>query len=213
MKKLLNVGIVGATGLIGGKFVEVLQKRNFPVKDLRLFATEKSKGKNIFAFGKNITVETVDKDSFLGLDIVFFSAGANVSKLYVPQAIKDGAWVIDNSSAFRSKEEIPLIIPEINGKKLKNYNGKIISNPNCSTAIGILPLSQLVRLYGVKRIIFTTYQAVSGSGKKGVDDLKNCKLGLLPKFYLADISNNCIAKRVALFSRRPPRSSSACRSV
>ena len=194
MSKFYNVGIVGATGLIGKKFIEVLQKRNFPIKTLKLFASQKSVGKTFYAFSKEHTVEPLCDGCFLGLDLVFFSAGKEISLKYAPLAINDGAFVVDNSSAFRNKKQIPLIIPEINGELLKTSNSRLISNPNCSTAIAILPLNQLNDLYSIKRIIFTTYQAVSGNGQKGIDDLARCKKGAKPKVFLVDISKNCIPK-------------------
>lgn len=194
MSKFYNVGIVGATGLIGKKFIEVLQKRNFPIKNIKLFASNKSEGKTVYAFGKELTVLSLTDGCFCGLDLVFFSAGKEISKMYAPIAINDGAYVIDNSSAFRNKTAIPLIIPEINGELLKSNKSRLIANPNCSTAIAILPLTQLNQTYGVKRIVFTTFQAVSGSGQKGVDDLARCKKGVKPLFYPLDISKNCIPK-------------------
>ena len=194
MSKLLNVGIVGATGLIGKKFIEVLEKRNFPLNTIKLFASRKSIGKTIYAFGKELTVSGLSDGCFLGLDLVFFSAGKDVSLKYAPIAINDGAFVIDNSSAFRNKDAIPLIIPEINGNVLKNSNSRLIANPNCSTIIAILPLKNLDRLYKVKRIIFTTLQAVSGSGQKGLDELKRCKKGGKRLIYPLNVSKNCIAK-------------------
>jgi len=133
MRKLYNVAIVGATGLIGRKFIKVLEKRGFPIKDLTLFASEKSIGRCIYALGKHRRVKPLSENCFNGIDIVFFSAGASVSQKYAPIAERSGAFVIDNSSAFRNKSNVPLIVPEINGDVLKDYNGKIISNPNCST--------------------------------------------------------------------------------
>lgn len=192
MNKKYNVAIVGATGLIGRKFIEVLERRNFPVKKIRLFASPKSEGKYLTAFGKRIGVEKLDENSFGGIDVAFFSAGKEISLKYAPIAKKRGAVVIDNSSAFRQNDEIPLIVPEINGDTLKNYEGKIIANPNCSTAIATLPLEKLNRLFRLKRVIYTTFQAVSGSGNKGILDLENCQKGMQPTFYPTDVSQNCI---------------------
>ncbi|MBQ7373199.1 MAG: aspartate-semialdehyde dehydrogenase [Clostridia bacterium] len=194
MNKKFNVAIVGATGLIGKKFIEVLQKRNFPVNKIKLFASEKSVGKTVYAFGKELTVEKLDEGCFLGLDIVFFSAGASVSLKYAPIAINDGALVVDNSSAFRNNPQIPLIIPEINGNLLKDSVSRLISNPNCSTAIGILPLKLLDQTFKVKRIIFTTFQAVSGYGQKGIDELNRVKKGAKPSVFPLNVNKNCIAK-------------------
>jgi len=192
MRKLYNVAIVGATGLIGRKFIKVLEKRGFPIKDLTLFASEKSIGRCIYALGKHRRVKPLSENCFNGIDIVFFSAGASVSQKYAPIAERSGAFVIDNSSAFRNKSNVPLIVPEINGDVLKDYNGKIISNPNCSTIQAILPLKTLDEKYNVKRVIYTTFQAVSGSGNKGIRDLKNCAKGNSPHFYPVNIAKNCI---------------------
>ena len=192
MRKLFNVAIVGATGLIGDKFIRVLEKRNFPLNKLKLFASDKSEGKKIFAFNKEHTVQKLSEGCFVGIDIAFFSAGKEIAKKYAPLAINEGAYVIDNSSQFRQNPKIPLIVPEINGEVLKNTNSRLIANPNCSTAIAILPLKTLDEYFGIKRIIYTTYQAVSGSGQKGIDDFLGCKNGLAPKFYQADVAKNFI---------------------
>ena len=192
MRKLYNVAIVGATGLIGEKFIRVLEKRKFPIKNLFLFASQSSEGKMITAFNKKYKIQTLSENCFNGCDIVFFSAGADVSKVYAPKAINCGALVIDNSSAFRQKEDIPLIVPEINGEVLANYSGKLIANPNCSTIQSVLPLKILDEYFTLKRVIYTTFQAVSGSGHKGVNDLNLCKKGKKGLFYPVDISKNCI---------------------
>ena len=194
MKKIFNLAIVGASGLIGRQFIRVLENRNFPVGEVRLFASEKSKGKKIIAFNKKIKLKTVGENSFNGIDVAFFSAGKDASLKYAPLAQKQGAFVIDNSSAFRNEPAVPLIIPEINGYLLFSYDGKIIANPNCSTAIALLPLFQLHKRYGLKRIIYTTYQGVSGSGQKGIDDFERCKVGALPQVFPVDVSKNCIPK-------------------
>ncbi|MBO4262632.1 MAG: aspartate-semialdehyde dehydrogenase, partial [Clostridia bacterium] len=193
-KKQLSVGIVGATGLIGRKFVKTLEKRKFPVGDLRLFATKNSEGKIIHAFGKRFAVEKTDGNSFDGLDLVFFSAGRQAAEEYAPKAAKSGAVVIDNSSAFRMRPDVPLVIPEINIETALHANAKIISNPNCSTIQAILPLANLYKEYGLKRLIISTYQAVSGNGQKGVNDLTRCRMGKTPLFYPVDIAKNCICK-------------------
>lgn len=192
MKQAYNVAIVGATGLIGNKFIQVLEKERFPICRLKLFASHKSVGKTLHAFGKNYSVEPLSDGSFLGIDLAFFCAGKDISLKYAPIAINDGAFVIDNSSAFRKNPKIPLIIPEINGEILKTTTSRLISNPNCSTAIAILPLKALDNLFSIKRIIYTTYQAVSGSGQKGIDDLIACRHGFTPNVYKADISKSFI---------------------
>ena len=191
MKKY-NVAIVGATGLIGSKFISVLLNRNFPINNLKLFASHKSVGKEIIINGKAFVVEGLDENSFENIDLAFFSAGADVSKKFAKIATKRGVTVVDNSSAFRMEKDVPLIVPEINGKILKVHDGKLISNPNCSTIQSVLPLKNLDRLYGLKRIIFTTYQAVSGSGNKGINDLYANFRGLKPSFYPVDISKNTL---------------------
>lgn len=192
MNKSYNVALVGATGLIGNKFLHVLEQRNFPIKNLKLFASSKSVGKKIFAFGKEYTVQPLAGGCFIGVDLAFFSAGKAISQRHAPTAINEGAYVIDNSSAFRQNPKIPLVIPEINCEVLKTTSSRLIANPNCSTAIAILPLKVLNENFGIKRIIYTTYQAVSGSGQKGIDDFYRCKNGYEPKFYQADISKNVI---------------------
>ena len=191
MKKY-NVAIVGATGLIGSKFISVLLKRNFPINNLKLLASPKSVGKKIIINGNTFVVEGLDENSFKNIDLAFFSAGAEVSKNFAKIATESGATVVDNSSAFRMEKDVPLIVPEINGEILKSYEGKLISNPNCSTIQGVLPLKNLDRLFGLKRIIFTTYQAVSGSGNKGINDLYANLRGLKPSFYPVDISKNTL---------------------
>ena len=194
MKNKFNVAIVGATGLVGRKFIEVLEKRNFPINKLKLFASEKSKGKQIFALGKERKLFTLENGCFVGYNLVFFCAGKEISLRYAPWATNEGALVIDNSSAFRNNPKVPLVIPEINGEILQKSTYRLISNPNCSTAIAILPLKKLDELYGLKRVIYTTYQAVSGSGQKGIDDLSRCKKGCTNTFYKADVSKNFIAE-------------------
>ena len=194
MKKSYNVALVGATGLIGNKFLYVLEQRNFPIKNLKLFASAKSVGKKIFTFGKEHTVKALCDGCFIGTDVVFFTSNKDVSLKYAPIAINEGAYVIDNSSAFRQNPQIPLVVPEINGEILKTTSARLIANPNCSTAIAILPLKTLDKNFGIKRIIYTTYQAISGSGQKGIDDFALCQNGEAPKFYQADISKNVIPK-------------------
>ena len=192
MRENLNIGIVGATGLIGRAFIKTIEQSSLPVKSIRLFASPKSIGTKIDASGHKITVEGLDENCFNGLDLVFFSAGKEVSKIYAPIAERSGATVIDNSSAFRQDNAVPLVIPEINGENLLTYKGRLIANPNCSTAIALLPLNKINALYGVKRLVFTTYQAVSGSGNKGLIDLERGFCGKSPKFYPVDVSKNCI---------------------
>ena len=190
-KKNYNIAVVGATGLIVKKFIEVLEKRGFPVEHPRFFASEKSANKKIRAFGKDYLVETLENLNAGDIDFAFFSAGKEVALKYAPVFAKAGATVIDNSSAFRNFRDIPLVIPEINGSQIKTTD-KIIANPNCSTIIALTPLKNIINKYGLKRIIYSTYQAVSGSGMKGVRDLLLTRHGFSPEFYDYDISETCL---------------------
>lgn len=190
-KESYNVAIVGATGLVGGTFLKILSEYHFPIHELRLLASSRSEGKKIVYEGKTYQVQTLNKNSFDQIDIALFSAGASVSKEYGRIAEESGAVVIDNSSAFRMEEDISLIVPEINPN---DYIGKrkIIANPNCSTIQVVLPLYALHQAFGLKRVNYTTYQAVSGSGQKGIEDLKRTIKGQEPQFYPAKISETCI---------------------
>ena len=187
--KKYNVAVVGGTGVVGSTFLKVLKEYNFPIKNLKVLASERSAGKEIEYDGKTYIVEKLDKDSFEGIDIALFSAGGNVSLEYAPIAAKAGAVVIDNSSAWRNDPTLPLVVPEVNPDDIRN-NG-IIANPNCSTIQAIVPLKALSD-YGLKRINYTTYQAVSGSGMKGINDLKNTLEGKDPAFYAYPISQTCV---------------------
>ena len=185
------VGVVGATGLIGGKFIKVLENRKFPVGEFRPFASAKNAGKTIFAFNENLKLRFLRDGCFDGLDFVFFCAGRDVSLRYAPAAAAAGAIVVDNSSAFRREKDIPLVVPEINFGEITSAD-RLISNPNCSTIQAVLPLSVIRENFGIERIIYTTYQAVSGSGRKGVADLRLTGYGFSPSFYPLPISRTCI---------------------
>ncbi|MDD3171180.1 MAG: aspartate-semialdehyde dehydrogenase [Bacilli bacterium] len=189
MKKY-NVAVVGATGLVGGTFLKVLAEYDFPIKDLRLLASIKSAGKIIEYCGKEYVVEELKETSFKGIDIALFSAGGDVSKIYCPIAAASGAVVIDNSSAWRNDPTLPLVVPEVNPGDIRNKG--IISNPNCSTIQAIIPLKALEDKYGLKRIVYSTYQAVSGSGMKGVNDLERTLKGEKNEFYPYEIAKTCI---------------------
>jgi len=167
----LRLGIVGATGEVGRKMVKLLEDSKLRVSELRLFATERSAGTRLKFRESEITVEKTDEDKMkLGFDYLLFSAGASTSKRYAPIAVEHGTTVIDNSSAFRMEKEIPLVVPEINGDLLKDYFG-IIANPNCSTIQMVLSLHRIHRKFGVKKIVITTLQSVSGAGRKGINEL------------------------------------------
>ena len=190
MKKI-KLAIVGATGLVGRAIIDVIQERNIPVEECKLFCSHRSAGQVIKVFGKDIVTEELKEDSFdEGFDFAIFSAGGEVSRKFAPIAASKGCIVIDNSSAFRMEEDVPLVVPEVNFEDAKNNKG-IIANPNCSTIQAMLPLKALDDKYGIKRVVFSTYQAVSGAGKSGVEDLQNDGTKPLKKFPYP-IVNNCL---------------------
>ena len=171
MKKV-NVAIVGATGAVGTKILEKLLERDYPVQTIKLLASKRSAGKEITAGGLKYTVEETVPESFEGIDIAFFSAGGSISEKFAPEAVKRGAVVIDNTSAFRMKDQIPLVVPEVNANALSNHTG-IIANPNCSTIQMVTALQPIREKFGMNRIIVSTYQAVSGAGSEAIDELEN----------------------------------------
>ncbi len=166
----VNVAVVGVTGAVGQEFLNVLAERNFPIKNLKLLASVRSAGKKIDFKGTTYTVEELTKDSFQGVDIALFSAGGSISKEFGPIAVQAGAIVVDNSSAFRMKDGIPLVVPEVNPEAIKKHAG-LIANPNCSTIIMNVPVWPLYRANRVRRVIVSTYQAVSGAGAWGLWEL------------------------------------------
>src|SRR3954467_14284680 len=166
----VNVAIVGATGAVGQEFLNVLAERKFPIKNLRLLASARSAGKQVQFMGQTYTVEELTRDSFKDVKFAFFSAGGSISKEFAPAAVQAGAIVIDNTSAFRMKEGIPLVVPEVNPEAIHKHNG-LIANPNCSTIIMNVPVWPLHKVNKVKRIIVSTYQAVSGAGAWGLYEL------------------------------------------
>ena len=169
MKKY-NVAILGATGAVGQEFLRLIEERNFPFADLKLLASKRSAGKVIHFMGKDYTVEEATDDSFEGVQIALFAGGA-ASKQFAPAAVKAGAVVIDNSSAFRMDPEVPLVVPEVNPEAIKEHKG-IIANPNCSTIIMMMAVKPLRDLSKIKRIVVSTYQAVSGGGKEAMAELE-----------------------------------------
>ncbi|OPL08964.1 MAG: aspartate-semialdehyde dehydrogenase [delta proteobacterium ML8_F1] len=171
MKKI-NVAVVGATGMVGQTFLKVLEERDFPIENLYLFSSKKSAGKEVLFKGKTYTVEELTPESFdRDIQIALFSAGGNVSEEYSPIAASKGVIVVDNSSAFRMDPAVPLVVPEVNPEAIRSHKG-IIANPNCSTIQAVVALKPLHQRYGIKRIVYSTYQAVSGSGVKGYKDLE-----------------------------------------
>ncbi len=166
-----NVGIVGATGLVGGMMRELLAERDFPLASLRLFASARSAGSTVAFAGREVEVENAETADFAGLDIVFFSAGGSTSKALAPKAAAAGAVVIDNSSAFRSDPEVPLVVSEVNPEAMDHLPKGIIANPNCTTMAAMPVLKPLHDAAGLKRLVASTYQAVSGGGMAGVEEL------------------------------------------
>lgn len=172
LKKGVRIAIVGATGAVGIEILRVLERRNFPVASLRLLASERSAGRKLEFNGKSYTVEELKKESFEGIDVAFFSAGATRSREFVPIAVRAGAVVVDNSSAFRMMPEIPLVVPEVNPDDLKNHKG-VIANPNCTAAILCVALWPLHQAAKIKRMTVSTYQSASGAGAQAMRELEN----------------------------------------
>lgn len=190
---MCHVAVVGATGVVGQKMLDLLEEYQFPVQTLHLFASSRSEGRRITWRGQEYVIEHLSESSFdRPLDIVFFSAGGEISKKYAPIARSKGATVIDNSSAWRMNDDIALVVPEVNAASLKKDAPQIIANPNCSTIQSVLPLKPLHDAFGLKRVLYTTYQAVSGSGQKGIEDLKRGSVGEAPQCYAHPIYGNCL---------------------
>jgi len=166
-----HVAVVGATGAVGIEMIKTLEKRSFPVGQLTLLASARSAGKKLKFRGQEVTVKELTKDSFAGIDIALFSAGGGISREFAPIAAKTGCVVVDNSSAFRMDDAVPLVVPEINAADVKRHQG-IIANPNCTTAITLMALYPLHQAFGCKRIFASSYQAVSGAGAKAMEELK-----------------------------------------
>lgn len=166
-----RLAIVGATGAVGIEMLRVLEKRDFPVASLRLLASLRSAGKKIAFRGQEIAVEPLSENSFEGIDIALFSAGGGISRDFAPHAVKAGAIVVDNSSAFRMDPKVPLIVPEINAAEAASHTG-ILANPNCTTAITLMAVYPLHQAFGLKRIIASSYQAVSGTGAMAIEELR-----------------------------------------
>src|SRR3954469_17953679 len=172
MNRNPHVAVVGATGAVGIEMIKTLEKRNFPVGKLTLLASARSVGKTLKFRGEEIAIQELTKDSFAGIDIALFSAGGSISKEFAPIAAKAGCVVVDNSSAFRMDDSVPLVVPEINGADVKKHKG-IIANPNCTTAITLMALYPLHQAFGVKRVIASSYQAVSGTGAQAIEELRH----------------------------------------
>ena len=172
-KDSYNVAVVGATGAVGQEMLKILEERGFPVDELTLLASEKSHGKELEFRGDKVRVNKLHSDSFKGIDIGLFSAGASRSREYAPEAVKAGAIVVDNSSAFRMEPDVPLVIPEINVQRISDYKKRgIISNPNCTTAVALMALKPIHDIGKIKRVVACSYQAVSGAGAQAMEELR-----------------------------------------
>ena len=196
--KEYRVAVVGATGAVGQEMIKVLEQRNFPVSELRLLASARSAGKKLKFKGEEITVEELKPSSFEGIDIALFSAGGDRSKQFAPEAVKRGAVVIDNSSAFRMEPDVPLVVPEVNPEDVDWHKG-IIANPNCSTIQMVVVLKPLYDISRIKRVVVSTYQAVSGAGAAAIEELKEQTKAVLegksvppPNKIPKQIAFNCV---------------------
>ena len=196
-KDQYNVAVAGATGAVGRKMLEILEERKFPVANLKALASARSVGQALPFNGNSLAVEELKDDSFEGVDIALFSAGAGVSHQFAPAAVKSGCVVIDNSSAFRMEPEVPLVVPEVNPDAIGDNPG-IIANPNCSTIQMVVALRPIHDKYKIKRVVVSTYQSVSGSGQKAIDELQNQTKNILagkaaePDVYPHQIAFNCL---------------------
>ena len=198
-EKKFNVAVAGATGAVGNQMITCLEERNFPVKSIKLLASSRSVGRKLRFRGDLVEVEELNENSFRGVDIALFSAGGGISKKFAPIAAKDGCIAVDNSSAWRMDPEVPLVVPEVNPHAVAQYTNKgIIANPNCSTIQMVVSLDPIYKKCGIKRIVVSTYQAVSGTGKKAIDELFDqtrsminfidCKINVYPH----RIAFNCL---------------------
>ena len=198
-RKEYNVAIAGVTGAVGRVLVSILEERDFPVKDLIPLASERSAGKKIEFAGEELEIKLLGKDSFSQVDIALFSAGASRSREFAPSAVESGAIVVDNSSAFRMDEVVPLVVPEVNPEDIRHHRG-IIANPNCTTIIMVVALKPLYDMSPIKRIIVSSYQSVSGAGASGMVELEeqlrelicNKKDNIKTSTFPVQIANNVI---------------------
>ena len=190
-----KIAVVGATGMVGRKFLQVLEERKLPASEYVLFASARSAGSTMEFMGKTYTVRELTETAFdgLGIDIALFSAGGGTSAKFAPIVAASGAVVIDNSSQWRMDPDVPLVVPEVNPEAIASYQKKgIIANPNCSTIQAMVPLKPLADKYGLKRVVYSTYQAVSGAGLQGYLDLENGLKGEAPKKFPYPIAGNCL---------------------
>jgi aspartate-semialdehyde dehydrogenase len=197
--KMVNVAVAGATGAVGNQMIRCLEERNFPVRSIKLLASKRSVGRELRFRGDLFPVEELTDESFAGVDVALFSAGGDTSLKFAPLAAEAGCVVVDNSSAWRMDPEVPLVVPEVNPHAIAGYKVKgVIANPNCSTIQMVVALNPIHRAFGIKRIVVSTYQAVSGTGKKAVDELFDQTraminfLGYEKKIYPHRIAFNCL---------------------
>ncbi|MCX5841557.1 MAG: aspartate-semialdehyde dehydrogenase, partial [Deltaproteobacteria bacterium] len=197
--RTFNVAVVGATGAVGNEMIRILEERNFSVGQLKLLASERSLGKSLEYKGKSIHVDVLNENSFGGMQIGLFSAGGSISEKFAPIATKAGCVVVDNTSAFRMVPDIPLVVPEVNPEAIGQYKNKgIIANPNCSTIQMVVALKPIHDAVRIKRIVVSTYQAVSGTGKKAIEELSLQTQAILNgqdpvvKVYSHQIAFNCL---------------------
>ena len=198
-EKSFHVAVAGATGAVGNQMIACLEEAGFPVRSLRLFASARSAGRTLRFKGETLPVEELREDSFRGIDIALFSAGGSVSEKFAPLAAAAGCVVVDNSSAWRMDPEVPLVVPEVNPHAVAGYRRKgIIANPNCSTIQMVVVLNPIHRRYGIRRVVVSTYQSVSGTGKKAIEELHDqtrALLNFLPvprAVYPHRIAFNCL---------------------
>lgn len=191
-----NVAIMGATGAVGQEFLRILEQRNFKMDSLKLLASKRSAGKTMTFRGKTLPVELLTEDSFDGVDLVLASAGGSISKQFAPAAVRAGAVVVDNTSAFRMDPEVPLVVPEVNPEDIQKHKG-IIANPNCSTIIMNVPVWPLHKINPIRRILVSTYQAASGAGAAAMEELKlGAKAMLSGHTFVPEVLPHCAAFNV-----------------
>jgi aspartate-semialdehyde dehydrogenase len=198
-EKKFNVAVAGATGAVGNQMIRCLEEADFPVQSIKFLASARSEGRKLRFKGDSIAVEELKEDSFKGMHIALFSAGGGTSEKFAPSAAKDGCVVVDNSSAWRMDPDVPLVVPEVNPHAIGQYTQKgIIANPNCSTIQMVVALHPIHKNYGIKRVVVSTYQAVSGTGKKAIDELFDQTRALINflnwenKVYPHRIAFNCL---------------------
>lgn len=198
LEKIESVALVGATGLVGQEFLEILAEQRIKFKKLRFLASEESAGDYLEVGEYSAPVEALGPDSFKGVEVAFFSVPVDITRKFVPKAVESGAIVIDDSSAYRMIPDVPLVIPQVNGNRLENFRGKVIATPNCTVTPLAMSLKPLLDHFGLERVVVSTYQSVSGAGKKAYDELAHQTASLLnggdeaPEVFPHPIAFNCL---------------------